>query len=454
MGAASSIISKPLDVSDITDLDAAKACIIDMRKAATSSGEEAALAALNDGPLDGSDITELEYAKAEIARLRSLAPSLETAPASDPVTLQVAGNDITFTNELDLMTIKDEEGVEGGLFKLGVQSLSSFPDGVFSATSITILNIRHCGINVIPKDIAQLEFLSELNCSENGLQELPAELGQLKRLKSIDCSDNSLTKLPEEIGGCVALHTLVAFKNKLASLPSSLAKCTQLKEVNFFNNALKTIPMEFQELTQLEDVNLGSNKKLKFIPPTRKWTKLKRLALQWCGLNDTFWSMKSEMSFETLTNLEMLQMDRNTGLTQLPTMTEMKNMQSLVLPGMKALASLPESLASAQGLTSIDASSCALTSIPSGIGKCSKLQIAKFGSNKLTELPDELGNCSALETLMIEGNESLSKLPKSLCSLTKLTRVNFRGCKLDLSDPDTKAVTDQFANQCGDKYMS
>lgn len=66
----------------------------------------------------------------------------------------------------------------GGLkyFNLSWNSVKQIPPLVFDLVSLERLNIRHCGIGVIPEDILRLHRLEHLDCEENPIESPPAEV--------------------------------------------------------------------------------------------------------------------------------------------------------------------------------------------------------------------------------------------------------------------------------------
>ncbi|EYU21492.1 hypothetical protein MIMGU_mgv11b018713mg [Erythranthe guttata] len=149
-------------------------------------------------------------------------------------------------------------------------------------TSVRLLDLRCCGLQVIPKEIEKLIHLRWLNLSNNkfvgddlksicklynlqflwvdwcGLQEIPLEIGNLSELIHLDLSWNrGLGELPESLCNLSKLESLnVNECRSLCGLPQGIHRLKKLKHLyNERTESLKQYPQGIAELTSLVTLN-------------------------------------------------------------------------------------------------------------------------------------------------------------------------------------------------------
>lgn len=122
----------------------------------------------------------------------------------------------------------------------------------------------------IPSRAFQLD-LRRLSAYKVGLEILPREIGNLRFLTLLDLSCNKLVQLPKEIGKLKALCYLDLSRNQLAKLPTSIRKL-KLHYLGLKDNRLEKVPKGLG--SQISHLSLAGNPLEKFAYPDRTifWT--------------------------------------------------------------------------------------------------------------------------------------------------------------------------------------
>ncbi len=125
----------------------------------------------------------------------------------------------------------------------------------------TKLDLRKCRLSSLPKEIWDLEHLTDLDLSINQLEELPPEIGQLTNLVYLKLGNNRLTSLPPELWTLTKLQQLSLYDTQIATLPPEIGNLTNLTQLTFSRvGTLETIPAEIELLTKLEHLHLYSTR--------------------------------------------------------------------------------------------------------------------------------------------------------------------------------------------------
>ncbi|XP_062109181.1 putative disease resistance protein RGA3 isoform X1 [Humulus lupulus] len=106
-----------------------------------------------------------------------------------------------------------------------------------SLTCLRALNVCHCSIPEIPKEVDKLIHLRYLNVSENPrITELPDTLCNLCNLQTLKVTGCQIKKLPKEMGNLVNLRHLYIWSPivMLNGLPKSLGRLTSLETLDQF----------------------------------------------------------------------------------------------------------------------------------------------------------------------------------------------------------------------------
>jgi hypothetical protein len=96
------------------------------------------------------------------------------------------------------------------------------PTCVVWAKSLTVLDLGHNAIAVLPSAIGDLRLLRRLRVDGNVLRELPAALGQCTQLRTLSASDNLLLeRVPPELAQLKALEVLQINDTRVTVLPAA-----------------------------------------------------------------------------------------------------------------------------------------------------------------------------------------------------------------------------------------
>ena len=370
--------------------------------------------------------------------------------------------------------------------------LTKFPIGIYNFSNLIHLDLSHCSLPEIPKDIiklpkikylslsnmpssssyrwshikskfnfeksfvilAILKKLEELDLSSNDLFDgkniLPDSICLLKSLKKIDCSDSDIEKLPNDIGQLSNLEVINLHSSKLNSLPPSFTKLTKLQHLDLGSNCLKSVPENIGNLVSLRSIDLSNDgygnpqQNIENIPRSiGKLINLNKLNLENNGLK----SIPSEIG--NLLKLEELQFRKNS-IKIFP--KELSNLKSLkIFNGdldwtskiqtefdlgnpCTEIASEIFTLPWSKKLKNIDLSNGDLTVIPKNIYGLKSLEKLSIKENNISIISEKIGQLSNLINLDLSGN-GLKLLNQNFKKLKKLQ------C-LDLSsNPDLKDVS-------------
>ncbi|KAL4201106.1 hypothetical protein AMTRI_Chr02g256950 [Amborella trichopoda] len=123
--------------------------------------------------------------------------------------------------------------------------------------TVTELNLRACGLTVLPVELTRLSLLKRLYLDNNKLSLLPPELGVLKRLKVLTVDHNMLVSMPVELRQCVALVELSLEYNRLVRPLLDFRAMAELRVLRLFGNPLEFLP-EILPLHNLRHLSLAN----------------------------------------------------------------------------------------------------------------------------------------------------------------------------------------------------
>ncbi|TKY49231.1 leucine-rich repeat receptor serine/threonine-protein kinase [Spatholobus suberectus] len=162
--------------------------------------------------------------------------------------------------------------------------------GSSNLRKISLLGNRLTG--PIPKEIANITTLESLVLEFNQFSgNLPPELGNLSRIQRLHLTSNNFTgELPETLAKLTTLTELRLSDNNFSGkIPDFIQRWTNLDILAIQGSGLSgPIPSGISFLQNLEDLSISDlNGPDSTFPPVNNMTKLKRLILRSCLINDT-----------------------------------------------------------------------------------------------------------------------------------------------------------------------
>lgn len=107
---------------------------------------------------------------------------------------------------------------------------------------MSVLNLNHTGITILPESIGQLSNLQALDLWGSEITCLPESIEQLANLRTLDISLTQITTLPESIGQLTNLQSLNLGGTRITALPESFGLLTNLQELNLCNTLITALP--------------------------------------------------------------------------------------------------------------------------------------------------------------------------------------------------------------------
>ena len=387
--------------------------------------------------LDEGDLG-LKWSEADLAGLvkgsevksESLAAALQTAK-------RTAENDVVFKKEdwlrFKISNLSSSSHIKVGRlhFKptgaqkpgdryrnlnLSHMHLSDFPLGLEDNIALTILDMSHNEIKVVPDSIALLENLTTVRLQFNRIRALPDNLGKLSQLTSLHVNNNVLTTLPQSLAALDRLTDLCVQANKMVTLPMCIGALLNLRSFSASDNPLKEPP---------DDIINGKNSS----------------KLTYNYMRGVFDAISSGcMTLEGF------------GLRDVPDPALRQTTLDAIMLGKNRIASLPDAIGGLKYLRKLSLKSNSLTKLTPALAKLRTLQLLTLSDNQLTSFDPVLLEVSSLKILSLEKNQILSvperidrlpnllslsisdnpisRLPGSICKLTNLTELRFSDTKV------------------------
>ena len=203
--------------------------------------------------------------------------------------------------------------------------LTEIPEGIFSLTNITTLNLYDNQIEQIPEAITNLRNLQTLDLRRNKIQEIPELFSNLSNLTSLNLSGNQIKKIPESFANLTSLIELYLFDNQIQKVPEIIANLTNLKVLALQKNQIREIPKILSRLGDLTSLSFAENQ-IQTIPvEITTLACLKILVLY----DNQIKEIPQEIA--NLTNLEKLFINKNL-ITEVPeTLCDLINLTELYL---------------------------------------------------------------------------------------------------------------------------
>jgi len=105
-------------------------------------------------------------------------------------------------------------------------------------------------------------MLKSLNLSFNALEAVPRQIAQLDILTNLDLRDNLLSDLPIDIGLCTALHTLHLDRNKFEDIPENLCNLAHVQVLTMQSNNISSLTCDLANMVGLVLLDLAHNEGL------------------------------------------------------------------------------------------------------------------------------------------------------------------------------------------------
>ena len=268
----------------------------------------------------------------------------------------------------------------------------------------------------IPDDLCQLEHLKVLvmSCSpfkpDKGLSCLPLQFGHLSHLEELHLVGNQFETFPMPICDLKNVRKLYMDNCALRKIPKEIKNMTSLVIIDFSYNFLgdkDSLPAEFFKLPDVNDLYLMDCQLTELPYHIGNMKKLSGLRV---GFNDLT-CFPDELY--NLSNLKKLSAEKNR-LSQLsPKIGHLKSLKLLLLMENR------------------------LTTLPDEISELSSCVHINLFDNRLTCLPQSIIEMPALESIVIDGNNNLSRPPIDVCTRGLHS---IKGYFLSFADPDLKPV--------------
>ncbi|KAI8644570.1 hypothetical protein BD408DRAFT_412911 [Parasitella parasitica] len=281
-----------------------------------------------------------------------------------------------------------------------------------------LTNNDYCAV---PPSIRFIPTLEHLNISGNHIRDLkPAKLEELTTLRTLRAYNNRLDMLPDSFATFQHLTILFISNNSFTKFPLVICQISSLAYLDISFNKITLFPDEICNLTQLVGLFATANRLTGRLPPSfSKLEKLQELDLRQNQITDL-----DELYL--LPKLEVISVDYNA--------------ISVVNYNFQALRQLNMSK---NHLTQFNLHPLHVYN-PDGSLKHQRCLLTdlNLANCKLSSLPDDLfTNATSLEHLILDNN-TLSTLPSSIGSLTKLLRLSVQGNNLEALPSEISHLVD------------
>ncbi|KAL8087615.1 hypothetical protein AgCh_037676 [Apium graveolens] len=200
------------------------------------------------------------------------------------------------------------------------------------------------------------------------------------------------------------------YPQKLAILELTYSNIRTMWEVNMVTHVFGN----------LKTVKMSHSKYLITTPDFTKLPCLETLDLELCESLE-----EVHMSIGSLARLVSLNLKGCKRLRSLPdTICDLRALKVLKISKCNSLEALPVRLGNIESLTELKAGGLSVSKLPDSIGSLTKLvELNLNNSENLETLPDTIGNLRSLETLSIKSCTKLQTLPDELWKITRLRKL-------------------------------
>ena len=264
----------------------------------------------------------------------------------------------------------------------------------------------------------------------------------------LNLSDKNMGDLPGSLAKLKNLKILFLDRNNFYSIPQVVFKFKKLEVLSIqgwgeFDNdtnhrSLKYVISEIGSLTNLEELNLERNTISELPPELVKLKSLKRLYLYENSLCDS--AVKIICNLDSLETLDISAND----LTSLPlSFSTLKKLKNLLIDNQWAegcpvgeVVGFPKIICSLSNLEVLSMQGQGIDTIPDEIGNLKKLKWLDLSANSFMKIPESVGNLKELTNfnigLLCLGNmlplcDLRFYFPSSICNLQKLKNFNIEG---------------------------
>lgn len=320
------------------------------------------------------------------------------------------------------------------------------PVELFNLTTLTVLDLSHNNLSVIPKNLEVCKSLKVLNLSHNNIKNIKEQLFiHLTGLLHLDLSNNKLKTVPPQLGRLLNLKTLIISNNPLEeSKMRQIERLKSLQALHLSNTQRNNnnMPINLGDLTNLVELNLSFNQLVKVPDDLTCLKELKRLNLS----ENLIENMPNEFG-HWWPQLETLNLSSNKLETIPPSLCQLCNLRRLYLnDNQLTFKGLPPTLSKLNKLEIFMAARNNLKSIPESIFRCGRLKKLILTSNKLITLSDTIHLLSDLE-LELSDNPDLIMPPKPITESAKNSEfynIDFSlSTQRRLADPDSSELPPQ-----------
>ncbi|XP_049931653.1 disease resistance protein RGA2-like isoform X2 [Nymphaea colorata] len=332
--------------------------------------------------------------------------------------------------------------------------LQVLPETLGDLVLLKYLNLRFTGITTLPESISRLRSLEMLNLSGTRIEMLPKGTSKLRALRHLPLGDEYSFPIcmPENIGKLTVLQTL---NNFVVGSDTSKSNGCSIKELNHMNNLEGLLCIHHIERVhnRVEAKDAGLHKKAKLhelrlhCGPTSLHQSNSSFTERIEGIFEELHPPKGLKTLEvsyyagtwfpswisSLSCLQRVSIKNCNFLKELPMLTCLPKLETLVISNMKSLEVWPQAEPMPQ-LNSLEVYDCPkLRVLPAGFPKLESLQIHRMGS---------LEEWTQIETMPFLRSVEIVYCPKlrSLLGGLRLTQLHELKLK-DLPELDSMSLT-------------
>ena len=304
-------------------------------------------------------------------------------------------------------------------FDVSNTGMVDLPTQIEHMTWLSDLNLSDNGLLRLPAQIQTLALVEHLNVARNRLSALPKEIGNMRMLRSLDITGNKIRVLPLELGFCQDLREL-HFDEQMIVMPTKEVLALGIRSMTVYLRRLKEaivksrlaltgmtlsqVPKEVYDMIDLKELIVDKNSIFEIEAAILNFDVLEVLS---ANLND-------------VENLNFLLGDPRKPPWDKQRLGELN---ALMLRGNK-IDVLPAEISRLKSLAVLLMDNNRLKELPDEIGMLLHLQQLSFTRNELSAVPNTMSNLIQLNVFMCSHNQIVA-LPCALGKLMELTKFEF-----------------------------